>query len=706
MIAIYKKELKSYFYSFIGFLFIAVNLLLLGIHSSAYNLFYANPHLNNVLAGIVLLFFISIPILTMRVLAEEKKQRTDQLILTAPITVKDIVIGKFLALSTIFAVPTGVVCLFPLILSRFGDVPMSENYLAILGFFLYGEACIAIGIFISSLTESQVIAAVISFGVLFMGYLMQAVCDLISITGNWLTRILRCFDLKTPFFNLTKGTLNLESVIYFLSIILLMLFLTVQSIQKRRYTVSAKSLSIGAYSTGMIVIMIVVTVVLNLGIGLLPESIKTVDVTSSKIYSLTDQTKEFVSQLEENIDLYVFVNENQQDEQFGTTLKQLDELSDKITLHYVDPALNPKFPEQYTTNNVDNNSVIVVSDKRSRIVSHRNVYAFTYDYTNGTTTITGYDGEGQLVSAMAYVTIEDSKRLYFSEGHDEVGLSDKFEDALRKQNISHKQLELMKAEKVPEDAACLFINAPLKDLSKEDVEKVIAYLQTGGNVVVVLPFQNEEMPNLEELLDYMAVQIAPGVVLEANANNYYRYQTMLLPTIQKSNYTGNFTSTDYVFAPNSRGLKVNKENEDAVNILYNAFLITSGDAFSKTEVMDMESISKKEEGDISGPFAIGLETSKGKDDVIETMVIVASESIFTDQADDMVSGSNLQLFSNIISNFTEYKVNSIVPVKEYQVSNLVMTEAAKTVVSIIITIVIPAALLIAGFVIWFIRRKR
>lgn len=706
MIAIYKKELKSYFYSFIGFLFVAVIICLLGFHTSVYNLYYASPYISSVLGGIVLLFFISIPILTMRVLAEEKKQKTDQLILTAPVTVKDIVIGKFLALSTIFAIPTAVVCIFPVILSRFGEVPMGENYLSILGFFLYGEACIAIGVFISSLTESQVIAAVISFAALFVGYLMPSICSLISNSGNWITRFLRCFDLYTPFSNLTQGTLNLESIAYFLSIILLMLFLTVQSIQKRRYTVSVKAFSIGAYSTGMIIVAVALTVIFNLAIGLLPNSIKSVDITSDRIYSLTDQTKEFVKQLEEDIDIYVYVNENQQDYRFGLTISQYDELSDHINVTYVDPALNPKFAEKYTTNNISVNSVIVVSEKRSKIIDASRVYTSSYDKETRSSSVTGYDGEGLITSALAYVTLEDTNRVYLLQGHDEVGLSEKYKNALYKQNIAYKTIELINEDQLPEDTACLFINAPAKDLSKNDVEKIIAYLKRGGKVVVVLGLTSQEMPNLNSLLDYMAVKTAPGIVVETDKSHYSSLQTWLFPKIGTSNFTGNFTHRDYILAPLARGLQVNKENEESQGIIYTALLQTSNDAFSRTEETDINSTYEKGENDISGPFAIALQAERLTDAGDETMIVVSSEYLFTDETDDVVSGSNLKLFTNIISKFTEYKVNSSVPVKSYEVSTLVMPESSKTVIMIVVTIAIPVLLLAGGFAVWFVRRKR
>lgn len=707
MIAIYKKELKSYFYSFIGFLFIAVIICLLGLHTSVYNLYYASPYISSVLAGIVLLFFISIPILTMRILAEEKKQKTDQLILTAPITVKDIVVGKFFALSTIFAIPTAVICLLPIILSRFGEVPMGENYLSILGFFLYGETCIAIGIFISSLTESQVIAAVLSFAILFVGYLMSSICNLISATGNWITRFLRCFDLYTPFFNLTQGTLNLESVAYYLSIILLMLFLTVQSIQKRRYTVSKKAFSIGAYSTGMIAVMVVLTVVFNMAIGLLPNSIRAVDITNNKIYSLTDQTKEFIKQLQEDVTIYVYVNENQKDYRFDLTLQQYEELSDYIHVEYVDPALNPKFTEQYTTNDLSVNSIIVVSDKRSKVVDASKFYVSSYDKETQTSSITGYDGEGLVTSAIAYVTLEETKRLYIMTGHDEVPLSDTFKNALGKQNIAYKSLELMQLEEIPEDASCVLINAPTKDLSQKDVEKLTAYLKKGGNVVIVLALTANDTPNIDVLLDYMALKTLPGVLIETKSTHYNTLQTWLLPNIQPSNYTGTFSSKDYILAPLSRALAVNKENESAQGTLYTAFLKTSEEAFCKTDSVDMEETYEIGENDVAASYAIAVEAVKYNEDAKdETLVVISSQFLFTDETNDIVSGSNLQLFMNIVSRFTEYKVNFSIPSKSYQVSSLVMSQFSKNFIAVSVALVVPVVLLITGFVIWFIRRKR
>ena len=434
MLAIYKRELKSYFHSFIGLLFIGVMLFFVGLYYTAYNL-SGYPYFSYAISGVIFVFLLAIPILSMRILAEERKNKTDQLILTAPVTVGQIVMGKFLALLTIFAIPTLIICAYPLILCQFGSVPLGEAYLAILAFFLYGMASIAIGLFASSLTESQVIAAVLGFGFLFLGYMMSAICSLISTTGNLLTKILSVYDMYTPFVNLLNGTLDLSSVVYFVTLTALVLFLTVQSVQKRRYSVSVKQFSVGAYSTGMIAVAVVIAILVNIVVGELPGSITNIDMTSQKLYSLTDQTKEFVKGMEEDVTIYVLIKEENCDTTLAQTLQRYEDLSDHISVEFVDPTVNPRFHTQYTSASISTNSLIVVSDKRSKVIDSSVIYESGFDYYSYSYTTTGYDGEGQITSALDYVTSDSLPKVYMLEGHGEATLSSTFTDALTKENV-------------------------------------------------------------------------------------------------------------------------------------------------------------------------------------------------------------------------------------------------------------------------------
>lgn len=705
MTAIYKRELKSCFHSFIGFLFIAVNLFFLGLYFTVYNLIYGYPYFSYAINSVLFLFFISIPVLTMRILAEERKQKTDQLILTAPVSVGAVVMGKFLALATVFAVPVAVICLYPLILSAYGSVPLSETYIAILAFFLYGLACIAIGLFISSLTESQVIAAVLSFGILFLGYMMSSICSLISTTGNLLTRLLGCFDLYTAFNDLNSGTLNLESIAYFLSLTALMLFLTVQSIQKRRYSVSGRTISVSAYSTGMIAIAVAVVVVFNLAVEQLPAGIKAVDVTSSKLYSLTDQTKDYLDTLTEDVTIYVLANENNADSILAQTLERYEEYSGHIFVEYVDPTVNPRFHTQYTDSSVSINSLIVVSGKRSTVVDSADIYQSEIDYTTYSYVNTGYDGEGQITSAIDYVLSDDIPKVYITSGHDEYSLDTGFSSALEKENVDYETITLLDYESIPEDAAMLFIHSPATDFSAEDVQKVIDYLEQGGNVVVVVGYTDADMTNFKSLLSYMGITVTDGLVIEGNSDNhYYGSQYMLFPNMTEDIYTEGIYGSYYIYAPYAQGILI--EDEAAEDMSYTTILYTSEEAFAREGVENQANMTK-EEGDAEGPFKIGVKAEKSLEDATAAMVVYSCDMLFTDYISQQVSGANCQLFLNTVSSFMGSHESSIfVPVKAYEFSSITMTGSNVIFLGVLTTVVMPLALLLTGFFIWLRRRKR
>lgn len=703
MRAIYKRELKAYFQSFLGFLFMAAILFLTGLYFTVYNLMSGYPYFNYVISSVVFVFLISIPVLTMRILAEERKQKTDQMILTAPVTVGAVAAGKFLALLTIFAIPTAIISFYPLILGFFGSVPYGETYLGILGFFLYGAACISVGILISSLTESQVISAVLTFAFLFLGYVMYGICNLISSSGNLLTRLLGSLDMYSRFSSLLNGTLDIPAVIYFMSFTVLMLFLTVQSIQKRRYSVSVKSLTAGAYSTGLIAIVTGLVVIVNLVAAELPANIAKVDVTDSRIFSLTSTTKEFVKEMKEEVTIYVLAAEGSQDTVLGTTLERYDELSDKIHLEYVDPAINPRFYTQYTTASVTANSLIVVSDKRSRVIDYGDIYETSVDYTTYSSTTTGYDGEGQITSALDFVTSDDMPKIYLTEGHGELELGSTFTDAITKENIDYESINLMNYDAVPEDAQCLIIDAPTSDFSRDDAQKVLDYLNQGGNAIVISTWTDTEMPNFHKIIDAFGLSVTEGLVIETNTNHYYQAQFYLLPKIEYNDITSELYNSYYVFAPYAQGIRVPDEEDG--EIAYSTLLSTSDDAFMRKDLENEEDF-KKTEADEAGPFALGVRAVKTLEEGESTLLLYSCENLFTDNANQMVSGANLQLFGKSVSSLTESSVSVSVPVKSYDISTLLVPQTQLLILALCTTVLLPLVCILAGFIIWLRRRKR
>lgn len=286
MLAIYKKELRSYFTSMIGYLFIGFFLAILGVYFMAYNLQGGYSNFEYVLSSMVFVFVILVPILTMRLLAEEKRQRTDQLLFTSPLSVNKIVIGKYLSVLTVFVGTMGITMFYPLILSKYGTVSFKLAYTGILGFVLVGAAYLAIGLFISALFDSQAIAAVVTFVVLLITFLMQGIVSLLptSHKAAWLifsiialivavvtyfmvrnstvaitlfvvleaicaivyfvkpslydglvSKVFNWFSVIDRFDNFMNGILDLTGIVYYISIVVIFIFLTIQSLNKRRW---------------------------------------------------------------------------------------------------------------------------------------------------------------------------------------------------------------------------------------------------------------------------------------------------------------------------------------------------------------------------------------------------------------------------------------------------------------------------------------
>lgn len=287
MLAVYKKELRSYLTSMVGYVFIAFVLLILGIYFTAYNLKYASPDFGATLNSVTFLFLVITPILTMRILAEEKKNRTDQLLLTAPVSVWKVILGKYLSMVTIYAIPVVISAFYPLIMGRYGVISYPMAYVAVIGFFFLGCAQIAVGLFLSSVTESQVIAAVLTFGILFCSYMMDGIESFFSDTAissmvafliiavvvgivvyqltkniifsscvggvlvigiaavyfikptvftGLIQKFLNLFAIANHFDNFVGGIFDVTGIIYMVSVVCIFVFLTVQCIQKRRWS--------------------------------------------------------------------------------------------------------------------------------------------------------------------------------------------------------------------------------------------------------------------------------------------------------------------------------------------------------------------------------------------------------------------------------------------------------------------------------------
>lgn len=286
MLAIFKREIRGYFTGMVGYVVVAVMLAFFGLYFTNSNLMFGSPDFGSVLYYCTLVMLFAVPALTMRSFAEERRAKTDQLLLTSPVSIPAIVMGKFLAQLAVFSVPVAAACVMPLILTRFGTVSLAAAYASLFAYLLLGAACIAIGTWVSVLTENQIIAYLATFGLLLVCYLMNGIKTMFTsgsllaflvfsavllvgaillsvickslVAGSavfcvgavllfalfqlrpaWLLTgfngVLSALALFDPFTTVVSGMFSLTGVLYYLSVAGVFLFLTGQALERRRW---------------------------------------------------------------------------------------------------------------------------------------------------------------------------------------------------------------------------------------------------------------------------------------------------------------------------------------------------------------------------------------------------------------------------------------------------------------------------------------
>ena len=346
---------------------------------------------------------------------------------------------------------------------------------------------------------------------------------------------------------------------------------------------NGKYLRNGSYSVMISAIFVVIVIVINMIVGSLPSKYTEFDVSSQKLYSIGDETKSYLKKLDKDITIYQVVKSGSEDETLKKLLEKYAEESSHIKVETKDPVVNPKFTSQYTNDEVSANSLIVVCGDRSKVVSYDTIYQSSMDYNTYSYTTTGFDGEGQIDSAISYVTSENLPILYTLDGHGEKELDSTLKEDIEKANIDIQSLNLLTEEKVPDDAACLLINAPTSDISETEKDAVIEYLENGGKAMIFSDYTEEGMTNFDAILANYGVQRTEGIVVEGDSQHYAQMPYYLVPTVNSTDAITDFASKGYyVLMPTAQGIQKTDDVRDTVTI--ESLLTTSDSAYSKVDV--------------------------------------------------------------------------------------------------------------------------
>lgn len=456
----------------------------------------------------------------------------------------------------------------------------------------------------------------------------------------------------------------------------------------------------GSYSLIVTAIVLAILIVINIFVTTLPAILTKYDISASKLYSITSNTKAVVNNLKQDVTIYWIVQAEQEDVVLENLLGKYDGLSSRIKVVKKNPDVFPTFAAQYTDEEVPNNSLIVESGERYRYISYEEIYEYEVDYYTYTYEITGFDGEGAITSAIDYVVSTDLPLIYVLEGHGEQDLPATFADAMEKENIVGQAIPLLTVDAVPEDADAVLIYAPQSDISEIEKTMLEDYIAAGGKLLVIAgPVKDVTFTNLNSILTGYGVEMAEGFVIEASRNHYITgYPYSLMPDLVSHSITDPLINSRYYpILPLAQGMIINDESG-----MVSSLMNTSDSAFSKVAGFALETY-EQEEGDIEGPFSLAVSVDTGEGGQI---VWFSAAEFLDDTYNAYASGANVDLVLNAVSSLLGEREALTIRSKSLNYNYLTISEETAANLKLLMIGVFPLGYLGIGIGVIVKRRRK
>lgn len=455
----------------------------------------------------------------------------------------------------------------------------------------------------------------------------------------------------------------------------------------------------GSYTLAMTSIVIAIVIVFNMIVNLIPENKRQFDISSTNIYEISSKSKKIINKVDHDVTFYVLAEKSNTDKRIKTFINKYASLSDKIHIKWIDPVLHPSALTKYGT---EENNIVISCKKTNRTttVSFDDILVSSASYYSTSSSASSFDGDGQLTSALNYVTSNKEYKAYYTSGHGESSLSSEVTSLLTKSRISTSDLLLMTATSIPDDCDLLIIDGATSDFTKDEVKLLSSYLKKGGKVVTLLAQTNKSMKNLYGLLKDYGLTVQSGYIADTERSyqgNYY----YLIPNLSVSGDMASGISSNSVMMINSKGMTQSTPVRDSIST--DAFMTTSSNGYAVTE--------KKQ---TQGTYVLGatstesvkVKNSKGKKVTKESRLTVYGSNMLIDEqiTSSFSSLENLTLFTNSVTASLDNADNVSISPKSLEVSYNTIAHPGPF--SILVVFVIPVGLIVGGFIVWFRRRRR
>lgn len=711
MIAIWDRELKAYFQSPLGYAFIGAMFLFSGYFFFAYNLYGNTTDMRAIFGTLFTVALFLIPILTMRLMSEDRKLKTDQLLLTAPVSKTGVVLGKFFAAFCIYllSIMSTLVIAVTISILATPEWPMIFGHFT--GLLLLGTALISITLFLSSLTESQVIAAIGGFSVSFFLMLIDTLAPVVS--NQWIGLILEQLSFQNRYQPFTLGILSAKDIVFFLSVSAFFLLLTIAVLEKRRIG-GVKSLF-----WGLILVLLIGVFLVNLLMSILDTRYTlSKDLTSQSIYQISSESREFAEKLKDPVTIYVlakeddFVGTSTYMSQVNRIIQEYDSYGSNITSEYVNYIADPTFAAKYPDTPMSHGDLLVVSGKKTKVVSVSDLFNYSYG-SNGSQSISSSKADQVLASAILNVTSNDQVVVTFLTGNGEYSMPS-FEALLNNNNFKVETKNLITEDFNP-DCRIAILVAPHSDLGDNVLKKLDQFLYNKGEYGRTLFYtadaEQNALPAIEGFLQEWGVQIGEGAVFETNSSRVFNYHPFYAVTDYVDEaYAGMLRDQSKpMLMPIARPLQILYENR---NNNATSLLLQFGESAAVRPPGAPDDFSQKDAAQ-RGPIPALVQCSytirdksTGQVTKQSNLLISGSSGMLDDYSVENASLSNSEYLLNVFNTVSERTNVMKVQSKTITGNELNLSTSTANWLGLLFAFLIPLLILGAGVAVWLLRRHR
>ncbi len=613
MKAVWKREMQGYFCTAVGYVFLGVFTAVSSVLFYMSILNQRSGDLPTFIGEMSYLWMLLSPVLTMRLLAEERQKKTDQLLLTSPVSIPQIVIGKYLAAVTVLLCATLLTLLYVGIVAAYGRVYPAELAVNYLGFFLQGCAFAALGLYLSGCAGTPVIAAILAFGANFLLWILDLLEN--AVQTPWISDALKFCSLYARNEPFLMGQLSFAGVFFDLSVIVLFLTLAIRRMDRNRTGRRAQ------VSAALAALLCASLVALNIGAGQMEKRFGWKrDFSFNSISTHSAVTKDTLDHLESPVHIYALFRKGDEDAPLLELLDRYAAASDKVTWEQLDPSLNPALIRRFSTDTeVPGENSLIVSCETSgrwRILGPEDYVSLSMDRESGEFTYAGWTYERSITNAIAFVTRERIPRVAIIQGHGELDGNTvaHFDGLLTANRFEVVYVDLADPEYTPDPQDMLVFFSPRKDLNEEEMAKVREFAEKGGSFLFTCDYDDpiEKMPSYAALLRSYGFVPLQGIVLaDAQApETYYSGNRMyLIPEMCSTDLTLDLlgSGANRLLLPGCRGFE---QPEDTDRNLIVSTVLQSGNTSVLQPLDEAAQNGGQDRESRQGPFALSLQARR------------------------------------------------------------------------------------------------